>query len=260
MTQHDSGRMPAQAQQSTPEVVREEAADVGRTAAERGSDVAGTVGEQASRVASESKRQARNLMHEGKEQLSGQARQGQQRAADGLHKLADQLHQMSERSDGQGLAPEMARQAADKSHQAARWLEHREPGDLVGEVRRYARRKPGTFLLAAALAGVAVGRLTRGAVAAQHDDNGAGSSHSESGSGNGAPSAYGTYQRPAPPRSVPPPVTPATPAPYPAQQAYPPAPQPGDPALQGYPPATQPGGPEPWAPPVGDPRTGPVNR
>ena len=248
MTQHDSGATQPHAEHPTTEVVREEAAEVGRTAADRGSEVADTVGEQASRVASESTRQARNLLHEGKEQLSDQARQGQQRAADGLRKVADQLHQMSERSGGQGTAPEMARQVADRSRQAASWLENREPGDLVDEVRRYARRKPGTFLLAAALAGVVVGRLTRGAVAAQRDDS-------------NSPDAAGAYRRPAPqaepapsaapsaaPPAPPPPVTPATPVPYPEQQAP-----------EAFP--SRPGGPAPWAPPaVGTPRTGPVNR
>lgn len=173
MTQQDRGATQSHAERPTAEVIQEEAAGVGRAVADRGSEVAGSVGEQASRVASESTRQARNLLHEGKEQLSGQARQGQQRGVDGLRKVADQLHQMSGRSGGQGAVPEMARQVADRSRQAASWLENREPGDLVDEVRRYARRKPGTFLLGALAAGVVAGRMTRGAVdAARSDDTG----------------------------------------------------------------------------------------
>lgn len=236
MTQHNSGGTSPQAERPTTEVARAEAADVGRAAVDRGGEVAGTVGEQASRVASESTRQARNLLREGKEQLSGQARQGQRRAADALRTLADQLHQMSERSGGQGVAPEMARQAADRSRQAASWLENREPGDLVNEVRRYARRKPGVFLLAAGLAGVAVGRLTRGAVAAQRDDD------------TGSPRAEETYRRPVP--AAPPPVTPATPAAYPEQQVPP----------EAFPKTPRPGDTTPWTTPAGSPHTDPVNR
>lgn len=171
MTHHHGDNTSPESQRSTPEVARDEAADVARTAADRGGEVAGTAREQASRVASETTRQARNLLHEGREQLTGQARQGQQRAADGLHTLATQLRQMSEKTDEQGMAAEVARQASERAHGLASWLERREPGDLLDEVRRFARRKPGMFLVGAALAGVAVGRLTRGAIAAQSDDS-----------------------------------------------------------------------------------------
>lgn len=173
MTQQYGDHTTPEAQRTAPEVARDEAADVARVAADKGGAVAGTVGEQASRVASETGEQARNLLHEGREQLSGQARQGQQRAADGLHTIATQLRRMAENSDEKGVVSEVARQAADRTQTAASWLERREPGDLLDEVRRFARRKPGVFLLGAALAGVAVGRLTRGTVAAHGDDSAA---------------------------------------------------------------------------------------
>jgi predicted transcriptional regulator len=222
MTQHHGGSTPPQGQRSTPDVARDEAAGVARTAADRGSEVAGTVGEQASRVTSETTRQARNLVHEGMDQLSGQARQGQQRAADGLHKLADQLHQMSERGAGQGVAPEVARQAADKTRGLASWLENRDPGAVVEEVRRLARRRPAAFLVGATLAGVAVGRLTRGVVAAQQaDDDGPDGRQAGNGDRRGG-RGPGSMPQPTPP------VMPATTAPYPGQQAYPP-PAPGVP-------------------------------
>jgi len=166
------GYPPSHGQQSspsTPEVAKDEAAEVARTAAQNAGQVASTVGEQAGQVASETAHQARNLFEEGKGQLSDQARQGQQRAASGLHALADQLHGMAEKSDGDGIAPEMARQASERARTVASWLEKREPGDLLNEVRRFARRKPGVFLAGAALAGVVVGRLTRGAIAAQSE-------------------------------------------------------------------------------------------
>lgn len=45
-------------------------------------------------------------------------------------------------------------------------LQDREPGELLDEVRRFARRKPGMFLLGAAAGGVLAGRLTSGMSAA----------------------------------------------------------------------------------------------
>lgn len=248
MTQQFGDATSPESRRSTTEVARDEATDVARTAADKGSDVAGTVGEQASRVASETKRQARNLFHESRQQLTSQARQGQQRAADGLHTLADQVRQMSEKTDEQGMAAEVARQVADRAHGMASWLERREPGDLIEEVRRFARRKPAVFLVGAALAGVAVGRLTRGAIAAQSDDD---NGHS---GGTQTPTAAGPYgaQTPEAPGYPAPPAQPyATETPG---YSMPPTPT-GPPA-----PPLPPGPPVPPAPATWDPQRGPVNR
>jgi hypothetical protein len=54
-------------------------------------------------------------------------------------------------------------QAARHSGNAAQWLESREPGDLLDEVKGFARRRPGAFLGIALGAGLLVGRVTRNA-------------------------------------------------------------------------------------------------
>ena len=54
-------------------------------------------------------------------------------------------------------------------------MQAREPGYLVDQVRAYARRRPGMFLLGAAVAGVVAGRLTTGVVAAHKDSSPSGS-------------------------------------------------------------------------------------
>lgn len=198
MSKPMGGFPPASDQQdppSTPQVAKDEAAEVARAAAHGGGQVAGTVGEQANRVASETADQARNLFEESKGQLADQARAGQRKAATGLHALADQLHGMSEKDDGKGMVPEVARQASERARTVASWLEEREPGDLLDEVRRFARRKPGVFLAGAALAGVVVGRLTRGAIAAKSES----SPPTET-----APAVNPAYGAPAPAYSVPP--------------------------------------------------------
>jgi hypothetical protein len=201
MTQSPGGLAPPQNSQSTPEVARDEAAEVARTAASAGSDVAETVGDQAKRVTAETGRQARDLLDEGRTQLTEQARDAQNKAATGLHTLADQLDKMSQSSDG-GVAPEMAQQVADRTRTVASWLEHHEPGDLVTQVRTFARRKPGVFLAGAVVAGVLAGRLTRGVVASQSD------SESDTPSGNGMATRSPV---PAPGYTSQTPVDPATP-------------------------------------------------
>jgi hypothetical protein len=153
----------------TTQVAKQQAADVGRTTADAGRHVAGTAAEQAGQVAQEAKRQARDLLGEVRGQAMDQARTGQQNAADSMRGLAGELREMADNGERHGTASELAAQAANRLGSAADWIGAREPGDLVNEVRRFARRRPGAFLLGAAVAGILAGRLTRGTVDAQRD-------------------------------------------------------------------------------------------
>jgi hypothetical protein len=159
---------------STTDVAKDEARNVGQTAAQAGSQVASTAADQAKEVASETKAQAQDLLQQGRQQLRQQAVTSQQKAATGLQGIAAQLRDMV---DGNAAAPGPARdlveQGTAKVEEFASWLQNREPADLLDEVRSFARRKPGTFLLGAALAGVLAGRLTSG-VKAAHSDSGTG--------------------------------------------------------------------------------------
>ncbi|GAB3976958.1 hypothetical protein GCM10027615_47830 [Plantactinospora veratri] len=94
-------------------------------------------------------------------QLKEQASAQQHRAASGLRALGDELQAMSERSEQQGVGKDLVRHAADRVQRAAQWLDQREPGMVLNDVRDYARRNPGLFLAGAAVAGVLAGRLTR---------------------------------------------------------------------------------------------------
>jgi hypothetical protein len=241
-------------ERSTPEVARDEAADVARTAADAGGNVAGTAGDQARRVAEETTRQARNLVEEGRTQLTDQARNGQRKAAGSLHALADQLNDMASKSDGSGMAPDLVQQAAERTRTVASWLEDREPGDLLTEVRSFARRKPGVFLAGAALAGVLAGRLTRGVVAAQSDSG-------DSGSSGNAPTRQQNRPQSVNPAYTGEPAAALPPTPPPPGYSAPPGPGYSSPPAPGYsmPPAG--GGVPPVGPPDGGPTlppTGPV--
>jgi hypothetical protein len=179
MTQANGGQSPPQRAGGSPpkpEVAKHEAREVATTAADRGGEVAQTALDEAKHVAANVQGEARDLLREGREQLESQARDGQQKAAKSLHQLAGQLERMAEQTDSPGVAVDVARQVSDRTRSVADWLEHREPGDLLDEVRRFARRRPGTFLLGAAAAGVLVGRLTRGVVAQQQQPSGDASS------------------------------------------------------------------------------------
>jgi ElaB/YqjD/DUF883 family membrane-anchored ribosome-binding protein len=151
---------------STTDVAKEQAGEVTQSAKEAGAQVASTAKEQAGQVASEAKDQAKDLLHRSRGELQDQASQQQQRAAQGLRTLGDQLGQMAEQSDQDGLARDLTRQVADRASSAATWLEDRDPGSLLEEVRSFARQRPMAFLAISAGAGLLVGRLGRGAQAA----------------------------------------------------------------------------------------------
>ncbi|MGW5579873.1 hypothetical protein [Micromonospora chokoriensis] len=155
--------------------VREQARQVGSETAHAGGAVAQTAREQGTEVGREAARQARNLYGEARTQLASQTGEQQRKAAGGLRSLADEMRSMAEQGGQAGPVTELARQAADRVHGVAGWLEEREPGDLITEVRDYARRNPGTFLVGAAVLGVLAGRLTR-SISAAGDDSGNGSS------------------------------------------------------------------------------------
>jgi len=152
----------APARPSAADAARDQAATVGRSAAEAGGQVTQTAADQARTVAAETARQARDLLGEAGEQVRGQASAQQGNAARQLHAVAGELREMADKGGRSGLATEVAQQAAERLHGTASWLEQREPADLVQAVRDFARRRPGTFLLGAAVAGLVAGRLTRG--------------------------------------------------------------------------------------------------
>ncbi|WP_282944207.1 hypothetical protein [Cellulomonas endometrii] len=141
---------------------RDEASGLAHAAAGSGQDLLHEVKGQAGDVVSEATGQARDLLGEARAGLQGQASSQQAKAAAGLRSLGDELGRMADSSEQGGLAADLVRQVAGRTGTVATWLEDREPGDLLSEVANYARRKPGTFLVLAAGAGVLAGRLTRG--------------------------------------------------------------------------------------------------
>ncbi|WP_307481185.1 hypothetical protein [Pseudarthrobacter sulfonivorans] len=157
---------PPQSRGSTKtEAVKEEAADVAGQAKEAAQGVAQTAKEEVANVASEAKSSVQELLSQARSGLSSQAGTQQQKAAEGIRTISSQLQNMAEAPEQQGVASDLIRQAAERSESVASWLENREPADMLSELQGFARRKPGTFLLLAAGAGILAGRLTRGLTA-----------------------------------------------------------------------------------------------
>lgn len=206
-----------------------ETAQAGKQAA---GDVAQTAADKATDVAEETKKQARNLLEEARSQLSEQASVQHRSLVDNLRSLAGELDGMAQSSTSGGIANELVSRAGARANGAASWLDRREPGDLFGELRSFARQRPGTFLLGAAAAGMIAGRLTRGVVAVHSgEDSDSSTAPARQGSVGETPQPYPattpTNEYPAPDYAAAPSSAPQYPAPqYPAPQ-YPAAEYPG---------------------------------
>jgi hypothetical protein len=161
---------PVEGSTSTSDVAKEQTRSVGTDAKEGGRHVADVAKEESRNVAEETKNQARDLWDQTRSELADQTGQQQQRVAGGLRSLGQELSSMANGSDQQGLASELAGRGADQAHKLAEYLDGRDPGALLDEVRRFARRRPGTFLAVAAGIGVAAGRMSRGMMPEHQDD------------------------------------------------------------------------------------------
>ncbi|WP_306925447.1 hypothetical protein [Arthrobacter globiformis] len=146
---------------SKKDVAKDEAANVAGQAAGAAQNVAETAKTEAKNVAYEAKNSARDLLHQAKSDLTSQAGTQQTKAAEGIRTISSQLRTMADAPDQQGVASDLIRQAADRSESVASWLDNRDPGSLLNEVKSFARQRPGTFLLLAAGAGLLAGRLGR---------------------------------------------------------------------------------------------------
>ena len=149
--------------QSTMDAAKQEAAGVKDTAKAEAGHVVDTAKGEAKNVASEAKYQAKNLYAQTKNELRDQAGAQQQKAAAGLRSVSDELRSLAngETPQSSGIATDLIREASTRISGAASWIGDRDPGQLLDEVKAYARRRPAVFIGAAAIAGIVAGRLAR---------------------------------------------------------------------------------------------------
>ncbi|WP_371706770.1 hypothetical protein [Pseudarthrobacter sp. NIBRBAC000502772] len=170
--------------------------------------MAETAKSEADNVASEAKANAKDLLHQARHDLTAQASAQQQKVASGLRSVSDELHAMAQASSQPGVATDLVRQAAERSSSVASWLDARDPGSLLSEIKGFARQRPGTFLLLAAGAGILAGRLSRslsaGAPESAADSAGARGQYGADGQ-YGTGGQYGSGYTPSGGGTVPPP-------------------------------------------------------
>jgi hypothetical protein len=148
---------------------KDEALNVASTATDAAKGVAQTAAQQTADVVGEAARQARDLVGETRDQVRTQAETQTKRLAENVRSLAGEINGMASRSDQQGPATEIALQIADKTQALAGYLDGTTPEAVLEDLRTFARRKPGLFLLGAAGVGFLAGRLVKGATASSGD-------------------------------------------------------------------------------------------
>lgn len=164
-----SARSPYGAETTTQQI-KDQTRAVGETAVHAGGDVVQSAKEQGREVVAETGRQARQLYGQVRSEVTDQARTQQKRIADGLYSVANEAARIADRGGESGPATQIVREASGRIIQAGHWLEVREPGHVLDELKTYARRHPGVFLLAAGVLGVVAGRLAKNAIGGTSDE------------------------------------------------------------------------------------------
>lgn len=143
---------------------RERANELAGSAKEHTQGVVEDARLEASAVVSEAGAQARNLVDEARSTMRHEADDGTSRAAGALGDLGAQLRALADGDvERAGEARRYAGDLAERLSRAADRLSSRGFDGVVADVQRFARRRPGLFLAAAATSGFAAGRLFRGA-------------------------------------------------------------------------------------------------
>lgn len=170
-----AGSSPGAPSSSGGSGAQDKAREAAGTAADEGKHVAGVATDEAKKVASEATDQLRGLVDEATQQVAQQTSAQKSRLADTVRTFGDDLQSMQRGETSSGLASQVLSQVSDQARTLASRLDEREPADLLEDVRRFARQRPGTFLLGALAAGVVAGRLARGAKGARDGSTGSAS-------------------------------------------------------------------------------------
>lgn len=150
---------------------RRQSSAVARRAADGAGEVRGTVRAQAAQVRDELATQGRTVVDEARTKVQEQSCTQARRAGEGLSRLAAEAHALAE---GRPEEAETLRdyltsgadrlmETADRFYGLADEIDERGIEGVVSDLQRFARRRPGVFLIGAAVAGFGVGRAVKSA-------------------------------------------------------------------------------------------------
>jgi uncharacterized protein YjbJ (UPF0337 family) len=138
-----------------------EAAGVTEHARGAASGIKQQAGSEISSVAEDAKHEVRSLASEARDRLGGRVDETTRSLAATLTDAGQELRAMAERSERQGGLTDLVRDLGDRTEQFGHRLESEGYQSFTNDVTRFARNRPGVFLLAAGTAGFIVGRMLR---------------------------------------------------------------------------------------------------
>ena len=154
------------------ETAKAESAEVAETVKQAGKDVMSEVGEQTAAVARTAKDQFQQLATQTRQELRVHSEQRGEQLATRLQTWAGQIKALAEgRVEDAGELRGVLGDVQERLESYASSLRERGPDGVLQDVRQFARRRPGMFLLAAGATGFAIGRIVRsGAMSDSHDE------------------------------------------------------------------------------------------
>lgn len=147
---------------STTEAAKEKAAEVAASAKHNAGQVTDQAREQAAEVMSSATDHLGHVVGTAREELRNRASTEATNLGQRLGEIAEELRAMGQASaEHGGVAATAVSGVADQVDRGARRLSEGDLDTALDDLKRFARNRPGTFLLGAMGAGFAVGRLLR---------------------------------------------------------------------------------------------------
>lgn len=148
--------------QSSADQTKQAATDVAQHAQGKAGEVAGTAKQEAQSVANDAKQQAADVLGTARSELRTQAADQAKTLSATLSDVGRQLGDMADGSnEPDAQVAQLARSAADSLSQRAERIDEGGIDGVIDDVKRFARNRPGAFLLGAIGAGFAIGRLAK---------------------------------------------------------------------------------------------------
>ena len=143
-------------------LAKAESAEVADTAKQAGKEVMSEVSEQTAAVARTAKDQVAQLATQTRQELKSHSEQRSEQLAARFQTWAGQLKALAEgRVEDAGELRGLIGDAQQRLETYATSLRERGPEGVLQDVKRFARRRPGMFLLAAGATGFAIGRIVK---------------------------------------------------------------------------------------------------
>lgn len=140
---------------------QEETGQMTETARTAAGEVASSAKDQARSLVGEAREEAGHVTDDVRSRIREETQNQTQRASENLRQWSQDLAEMADQGKEESPVRDVVHQVAQSGRGAADFLEDRGFDGLMEEAKGFARRKPTAFLIGAAVAGFAVGRVIK---------------------------------------------------------------------------------------------------